>query len=166
MVHTTINADEALRAAELRMARLRNLTPAMQVIGVRVVRDAQINFRSGGKYPVQWQKSRRAQVKGGQTLVQSAVLRNSIHSEAGAASVRIGSPVIYAAIHQYGRVVRPKRGKFLAFKGLDGTLVRLRAVRIPARPFLPVNAFGKLSPETTGYVERVLRRYITDGQTA
>lgn len=80
-----------------------NLTRPMGVIG-QIVRDSVIeNFRAErSPEGVPWKKSLRAIIQGGITLVDTAVLRNSIHHRAYADRVEIGTPVKYAAVHQFG----------------------------------------------------------------
>jgi len=113
--------------------RLDDMTPVMRAIGAVVVNQTDEAFEQGqspaGK---PWKPSARVREKGGQTLIDSARLRNSITSEASAKQVEVGTNVIYAAIHQLGGVIRPKTKKALAFGGI----VR-KSVTMPARPFLP-----------------------------
>ncbi len=49
---------------------------------------------------------------------------------------RVGASAKYAAIHEYGGTIRAKNGGYLTFPGRDGGLVRVKQVRIPARPYL------------------------------
>jgi phage virion morphogenesis protein len=74
-------------------------------------------------------------------LVQSGSLRDFLHFEVAGSAVRVGSSMIYAAVHQYGAVIRPKQAKALAFRmGADNGLFLLQKVRIPARPYLGISA--------------------------
>lgn len=57
-----------------------------------------------------WKKARR----GGQTLSLSRRLRNSITGAYDRTSAAVGTNVLYAAIHQFGGVIRAKSGPFLA----------------------------------------------------
>lgn len=75
--------------------------------------------------------SARRKLEAGLAILQdTGVLRNSIRARAARDSVTIGSVLEYAAIHQFG--------------GMAG---RGKKVRIPARPFLPVDKDGNLSSE-------------------
>jgi phage gpG-like protein len=76
-------------------------------------------------------------------LLLSGTLRNSLHVSAGGDSVKVGSPTIYAAIHQLGGVIVPKSAKRLVFSA-GGKKVFAKKVTIPARPFLPFDKSGKL----------------------
>jgi len=44
--------------------------------------------------------------------------------------------VIYAPVHEFGTVIRPKRAKVLSWIGQDGVRRFAKMVRIPARPWL------------------------------
>lgn len=168
----TIESD-AVEAALDRLARAaRDLRPAMRDIGGLLEKETNDNFRAQGRPP--WPQlsqatilnrlmgktkdgkskgiasilrkdgnlraSAQRKLDGGLAILQdTGVLRGSIrvYSEKnsvtiGAARVKTkaGTPMEYAAIHQFGG--RAGRGK---------------KVRIPARPFLPVDKEGNLSPE-------------------
>lgn len=54
-------------------------------------------------------------------------------------SVRVGSNLVYARIHEFGGVIRPKKAKLLAFtvgKGSSAKKIFTRKVTMPARPYL------------------------------
>ena len=55
---------------------------------------------------------------------------------AGNEKVYVGTNVKYAAIHEYGGVIRPRRAQYLRWKDRDGQWHMARKVRIPARPYL------------------------------
>jgi phage gpG-like protein len=117
-------------------AKLDDMTPVMQTIGEIVVNQVDEAFESG-KSPagVAWKPSRRALETGDKTLIDKNTLRLSLGVNAIAASARevvVETNVPYAAIHQFGGVIRPKTKKALAFGGIVRS-----SVTIPARPFLP-----------------------------
>lgn len=170
----TITVESAAVEAALdRLARAaRDLRPAMRDIGGLLEKETDANFRAQGR--PHWKplsqatilnrlmgktkdgKSKgiasvlrkdgdlrpaaRRKLEGGLAILQdTGVLRGSIRVYSDKSSVTIGaarvmtkagSPLEYAAIHQFG--------------GMAG---RNRKVRIPARPFLPVDRDGNLSPE-------------------
>ncbi len=90
-------------------------------------------------------------------LVQSGDLRNFIHSEASGRTVRIGSSMIYAAVHQFGAVIKPVRAKALVFELGTKGVIRVKSVRIPARPYLGISAADAemIIEDTLAFVERV-----------
>lgn len=159
----TIESD-AVEAALDRLARAaRDLRPAMRDIGGLLEKETNDNFRAQGRPP--WPQlsqatilnrlmgktkdgkskgiasvltkagnlraSAKRKLEGGLAILQdTGVLRDSIRAHPGRDSVTVGSVLEYAAIHQFG--------------GMAG---RGKKVRIPARPFLPVDKDGNLSPE-------------------
>lgn len=115
-LRVTIEKDDIKEALE----RLRislpsgDMTPTMQALGRALKSGAQLRFRSmTGPDGTQWPKSRRA-AGGGQTLSMTRRLRNSITFAATRDSVTVGTNVLYAAIHQFGGIIKAKNGPFLA----------------------------------------------------
>jgi phage gpG-like protein len=70
-------------------------------------------------------------------------LVGDIYSRVDGNTLTVGSPMVYAAIHQFGG--RAGRGK---------------KVEIPARPFLPADDAGSLAPVAQAAVMEVLERYL------
>lgn len=70
-------------------------------------------------------------------------LVGDIYSRVDGNTLTVGSPMVYAAIHQFGG--RAGKGK---------------KVEIPARPFLPANDAGGLAPVAHAAVMDVLERYL------
>ena len=123
------------------LAAAEDLTPVMQEIGSYLELSVDERFEAeAGPGGAAWQPSRRAREEGGKTLSDTGRLRASITSEAGADWVRIGTNVIYAAIHQEGGTLTPTQpGGRLVFPIGDGW-VSVGAVTLPARPFLGLDA--------------------------
>jgi phage gpG-like protein len=75
-------------------------------------------------------------------------------------SVRIGVfGVVYAAIHEYGGIITPKRAKVLRFE-IGGKVIFSKYVVIPARPyFAPGIKTGhrKADRAMTAYVKKLLK---------
>lgn len=73
---------------------------------------------------------------GNRTLIgESRNLWQKITFEASPTGVRVGTDVLYAAVHQFGATIKPKKGDRLFFT-VGGRKVAAKQVRIPARPFL------------------------------
>lgn len=87
-----------------------------------------------------------ARKKGSLKLVESGHLKRSIQSTSNLSekSVSIGSNLAYAPIHQFG--------------GLAG---RKHGAKIPARPFLPINANDELAPDVEKRIKRAVNEYFT-----
>lgn len=88
---------------------------------------------------VKWPKSLRARLQSGQTLTDTARLRNSITSRVSSTAAEVGTNVIYAAIHQFGGTIKAVTAKALHFVLPGGRHVTAKQVNIPARPFLGVD---------------------------
>jgi phage virion morphogenesis protein len=72
----------------------------------------------------------------------SGGLMGSITMNASEGAVEVGTNKIYAGVHQFGAVIKPRRAKALAFRmgGNNSPLAFARSVTIPARPFLGISA--------------------------
>lgn len=113
-----------------------------------------------------WPKSLRAEMEGGQTLSDTGRLRRSFTYRASSRGFVVGTNVRYAATHQYGAIIRPKRAKYLRFrlpggsrprKGGRGPWVQVKKVTIPARSFVPE---PELSPRWKRAFEEAAQNYL------
>lgn len=129
--------DRELKAliAGLR-GRLKNLTPAMRIIGETVRSSAVKNFEAGGR-PEKWAPSKK---KRGKTLIRTGALMKSIAWRAYPDRVEVGTNLPQAALHQSG--------------GLAG---KRKKIKLPARPFLMVQA------EDWPIIEKAVTDYLTGG---
>ena len=116
-----------------------------------------------------WKPSLRAQLEGGQTLSDTGRLRRSFSVRAAAPwGFTIGTNVRYAALHQFGATITPKRARYLRFrlaggrgrrKGGGGRWVTVARVDLPARPFFPEgNDLGRYAPYMAEAIQAYLRR--------
>lgn len=156
-----VKADIRIRIPELDQVdrTLRRPRPLFRAAGVEIRKDVLRNFRLGGDYPEKWQPSKKA---GGKTLIRTSVLRNSFHVKDRAWSVSVGTSVKYAAIHEFGGVIRPKRsGGMLRFV-IGGVAIYRFKVRIPARPMIPVRN-GRLRPQTEKRISDLFIRGMRKG---
>jgi phage virion morphogenesis protein len=117
----TINDFEVRKRLTALAAQGHSLRPLMQDIGEEVRRIVEKNFEAGGR-PERWKPSARSKRDGGKPLTDKGTLRRSMTVDADSKSVRVGTNVIYAGIHQFG-----------------GKAGRGRKVNIPARPFLVIS---------------------------
>lgn len=120
--------------------------PAMTTIG-RVLSDRiRLGFRtSKSPYGEAWKPITYRQ---GKPLVNNAHLLSSIGHHATKNSVTIGTDedIIYAKIHQFGGVIRPRTAKTLRFFIGNRMILTDKAV-IPARPYLPIKDNEVLLPQ-------------------
>jgi phage gpG-like protein len=116
-----------------------------------------------------WKPSLRAQLEGGQTLSDTGRLRRSFSVQAaGPWGFTIGTNVRYAAPHQFGATITPKRARYLRFrlaggrgrrKGGKGRWVTATRVDLPVRPFFPEgNDLGRYAPHMAEAIQTYLRR--------
>jgi phage virion morphogenesis protein len=98
--------------------------------------------------------------RGPRILTESGALYRDVHYQlVGSDAVAVGAMLPYAAIHQFGGVIRPRSAKALVFR-LGPRLVRARKVTIPARPYL---GFGRADREMVeevvqGFFQRAMAR--------
>lgn len=141
MARLTIEVD-GLDAATRRIGRLaaagRDTTPLMRDIGEYLIRSTKDRFAAQldpeGKPWKPLSRSYREQKKRNKhrILTLDGHLGGTINYRAGRTEVLVGSPRVYAAVHQFG-----------AAKGAFGATVRGAPIpwgNIPARPFLGLSA--------------------------
>ncbi len=97
-------------------------------------------------------------IEGNSILLREGYLLGSIHHVADANEARIGSGLVYAAIHQFGGTIVPKNAKKLVFT-LKGETVVADHVTIPARPYLGISAenAAEIERSVIGYLGRALQ---------
>ena len=102
------------------------------------------NFNSAGASyrPSPWKEKQDGSPS---NLQKTRTLSRSFHMTLGEKSVTVSNPMPYAAIHQFGGVIEPKRGKLLSWVGADGKRYFAKKVTMPPRAFFPVLQ-GKLTP--------------------
>jgi phage gpG-like protein len=97
----TIDDKRVRRMLQEVERRLDDATPAYRDIGEIVLSSIQRNFEAGGR-PKKWEASKRAEEEGGQTLVDKAVLKNSLNVKPGRTFVKIGTADVRAAVLNFG----------------------------------------------------------------
>lgn len=153
MIDIELDDREVRQALERLQRRLSDLSPVMREIGELLTERAKERFAtSTGPDGKAWAPNKPATIaaylkqyggsyrkRGGLTKAGAAraaakkpligetkQLMGTLHYQAGRDSVTVGSPMAYAAIHQFG-----------------GKAGRGKKVTIQARPFLPVTASGQ-----------------------
>ncbi len=136
-----IQIDDAEVVGALRrlIALGRNASPVMRDVAALGEASTRLRFRTEtGPDGQRWKPSLRAQMTGGRTLTQAGHLAGSLSARHGADYAEWGVNRIYAAIHQVGGTIRAKGGA-LKFRLPGGGFAVVKAVKIPARPFLGVS---------------------------
>ncbi|WCK53841.1 phage virion morphogenesis protein [Aneurinibacillus sp. Ricciae_BoGa-3] len=112
-----------------------------------------------GKQGIENRKIAR-DVSGGKILQRSGDLKKSITvGNVTNSSVEVGSPLVYARIHQIGGTVRPKRFDALYIPTSRGYIRKMQSV-IPARPYL------MLQNEDQTFILRAVQAYMIGGDQA
>lgn len=141
-MHVGIAFDDGeVRGALLRLLAFGgNMRPALVEIGALGEASTRLRFRlQRGPDGAPWKPSLRAQLVGGRTLTKDGHLSGSISASAGKDYAEWGVNRIYAAIHQFGGEIKAKAGGSLKFSIPGGGFAVVKAVRMPARPYLGVN---------------------------
>lgn len=119
----------------------------LKAMGTALVEETNKRFDSGRDvWGTAWQalNPAYAQIKRGPGILRaSRMLQRSITFEVSGSTIRVGSNRVYAAVHQFGAIIRPVRAPALTFllgagAGMKSKfmLVHAQSVRIPARPYL------------------------------
>lgn len=132
-----------------------NQAPALQEIAALGESATRLRFRTQtGPDGQRWKPSLRAQLTGGRTLTKDGHLGDSVSAAHGKDYAEWGVNRIYAAIHQFGGVIKAKAAAALKFFIPGGGFAVVKAVTMPARPYLGV------SDDDRGDILDVLERRI------
>lgn len=132
-----IEDAEVVGALRRLIALGRNASPVMRDIAALGEASTRLRFRTEtGPDGQRWKPSLRAQMTGGRTLTQAGHLAGSLSARHGADYAEWGVNRIYAAIHQFGGVIRAKTAAALKFMFPGGGFAVVKAVKMPARPYL------------------------------
>jgi phage virion morphogenesis protein len=140
----TISIDVDDRRALDRIKALQraaaDMTPLFQTIGAGLLSNVQLGFKgSRSPYGQTWAPLK---TRSGQPLRDTGRLQRSITAQPDDQGVTVGTNVSYAAIHQFGKVIKAKNKPFLIFKTPRGW-VKKKSVTIPERPFFPITPDGE-----------------------
>ena len=169
----TFEMDDATLQAALdrTIKEIENPQAMLDEIGARlelsVARRFETEMEPGGQA---WIPSLRATEEGGQTLTDSARLRQSISRAVSDVEVAVGTNVIYAAIHQFGgKIEQPERTQTLLIDDDTGGFVSTRTsvearvvdAKIPARTIdvIPRPFLGISDADVTA-IHKIVRRHV------
>ncbi len=132
-----INSEPLDATLEKLVDACQNREPLMRNLSEQLHDCVMENFEQEGR--PSWKPITRE----GKILQDTGRLKSSISPEYDNDSAKVGTNVVYAAIHQHGgktspHVIRPKHKKALAFGGRVVKSVNHPGSDIPARPFLSV----------------------------
>ena len=138
----TLTHDDVSPALSRLAATARNPIKVFRAMGNKFKAITEGTFNSAGASfrPTPWAPKRDGTPS---NLQMSTTLSKAFHLEVTASYAKLSNATIYAAIHQFGGVIRPK-GKALVWTDANGQKHFAKKVTIPARPFFPVVA-GQLT---------------------
>lgn len=149
-----INDEELIKELKRLAAKTKDMTPIMRKISAKMHYAVEENFATeGARLGKNWadlnhftkeQRSNLGKYPGAiLNRSGSSGLIGSITSRYDNNSAMVGTNKVYAAIHQFGGTIKPKKGQYLTIpiktKGKKKKFIKLKQVRIPARPFLALN---------------------------
>lgn len=159
----TISVEDAAARAMLNKLGQMDTAPLMRRLGERIQAWTQDRFDANQQQApdgTPWAKlnPKYAQNKPrhlqNRKLTLSGHLRKSIRWQLlDSQSVLVGTNVKYAAIHQFGGTIRPKKGKALAFGGRF-----VQSVTIPARPYLGI------SEQDNKEIQEIIKDWVLEQQ--
>ena len=140
-VRITVKDGRALAAMAQLTLTSDNKAKLFDEIGSSLAESARTRFIDQvGPDGQPWKPSIRAMTQGGETMRDKGLLMNSITHIVLADGVEYGTNVPYATPLHFGAEIRAVNGPFLRFKIAGGGWVSRKAVTLPARPFLGINA--------------------------
>lgn len=151
---TILITDDLQRVLNLAARQTSNTAPLMRLISTQLLSQTQQNFRAQGR--PKWPELSGETIKSYERLgiSTSGLLRRSNklydsvqkHSDMNSATISAGGgskAANYARIHQYG--------------GMAG---KNRKVKIPARPYMPIDKDGNLQNEAVDGLHQVTMTYL------
>lgn len=158
--------DKAFTTAVTRLGGVLG-TGVLRAIGTALVEETNKRFESGrDPFSQPWAEllPAYAMIKRGPGILrESRMLQRSITYQVSGSSIYVGSNRIYAAVHQFGAVIKAKNAPALSFRlgfagpkgGVKRAFVHVQSVTIPQRPYL---GFG---PNDQAAVMGVLRIFVS-----
>lgn len=159
-----IQVDDArINLALQRLIRLgRNMAPVMRGITRLGEASTRQRFKKTQTSPEgkPWKPSLRVEEnqkkgkRGGPTLTRGGHLRDSISGRFDATTAEWGVNRVYAAIHQFGGVIRPKKAKGLRLRLANDREITRKSMTMPARPYLGIS-----DDDRAGILDLIRRRF-------
>lgn len=136
--------DEAIRKAFSRLeSGMERTEPLMDAIGTGVAGSTHMRFATQtdpeGASWTALNPGYAAGKRNSRILTESGRLRDSINAQSSKNEARVGTNLVYSAIHQFGGTITPKSSSHLFFR-IGGVPVAAKSVTIPARPYLGISA--------------------------
>ncbi|WP_068449162.1 phage virion morphogenesis protein [Caviibacter abscessus] len=107
--------------------------------GVQAKIKSIVELRFSNEMDPEGNKWKKPKHRKGKALADTGYLKKSIHDvNLNEGTVGVGTNAEYAAIHNYGGVIKPTKKKYLKFP-INGKFVSIKQVNIPKRQFFGFN---------------------------
>lgn len=148
-----VTKDDITPDLRKKIRAVSNPTGIWKAVGTQLVSLTKRAFRDEALRQTAWPAKSDGSVS---NLIYKGVLLSSIRITAvDTKGVTIGSDRPYAAIHQLGGIIRPKKAKALVFT-IGGKTIFAKQVKIPARPFFPFTPDGALAEKAKEPVKEIV----------
>ena len=128
--------------------------PVFRAMGTTFLSLTMGNFKTADYRPTPWKEKRDGSPA---TLQKSGTLSRSFHLAVTDKGATVSNPMVYAAIHQFGGII--KGNPWLRFQWAPGRWATVASVTITPRPFFPVLA-GKLTAKAEDKIRAAGERAI------
>lgn len=154
----TVTRDDVSPALGRLVETARHKEPVFRAMGTTFKSITEGNFNSvGAAYrPSPWKPKRDGSASNLQS--RNPTLSKAFHLTVTSEGATVSNPMPYAAIHQFGGVIKPKNKPYLKFKS-GGKWYSVKQVVMPARPFFPV-VNGRLTKAAEEKIARAGERAI------
>lgn len=140
-----------------KLASAKFLADTNRALGKEALSLVRMGFEtSTDPYGKRWE---RLKTRAGRPLLNTGRLLSSVKMNSSAAGFQLSSGLIYAGVHNLGRVIRPRSAPFLVFK-VGNRLVFAKKVRIPQRRFIPSSQ--KLGGPWTNSLKRIAQQQVRE----
>jgi phage gpG-like protein len=137
-----VTRDDIRPALAKMLATAKNPEKVMRSMGTTFMSITMGNFNDSDYRPSPWVPKKNGSPS---NLKLNNVLSRSFHLSVTSTTATVSTPEDYAAIHQFGGTIKPKKGPYLMFEWAPGKWAKVKEVIMPARPFFPVEN-GVLTP--------------------
>ena len=144
MIELTLDDSDAKRGLAQLLRNATNNQPMMKGLAIKLESMTTENFESESWGGDKWKELRYSPKGKGKKLHRSGELEDSITSKTSENFARIGSNMVYAAIHHMGGKTSAHK---IVPKNKKGKAVNHPGSEIDPRPYLPINGQGKLQED-------------------
>jgi phage gpG-like protein len=150
----SLSRDAISPALKLAIQLTGRARPVLQAAGNKFKELTQSAFFDAAVRPEPWAPGRKTD---GRTLIRKGTLARSFKVTASDTETTVTTDRHYAAIHQFGGIIRKKGKGALKIPIGGGKFLFRKKVTIPARPFFPVRRDGRLTPRAATAIGRTIQ---------